>query len=120
MPNLPLPIIIVYKLTHAKPAAGSIFQAPLPICCIKMATSMVHKIRKEKILVCKPSSKKIPPTASLKAPIQAKNTGNILKMPLYSATSLGNQNATSKKPRLLSAGLQGRPNFAAPKLEVNR
>ena len=120
MPNLPLPIIIAYKLTHAKPAAGSMFQVPLPICCIKIATSMVQKMRKEKSLVCKPSIKNIPPTASLNAPIQAKKIGNILKILPYSATSLGNQKATSKRPRLLSGGLQGKPNLAAPKFEVKR
>ena len=120
MPNLPLPIIIVYRLTQAKPAAGNIFQAPWLACCKNIATNIVQKIRKEKILICKPSNKKIPPTASLKAPIHAKKIGNILKMPPYSATSLGNQKTTSKKPRLLSVGLQGRPNLAAPKFDVNR
>lgn len=85
-----------------------------------MATNIVDKIRNEAILVCNPNSKKRPPTASLKAPIQAKKAGAMAKMPPYAATSFGNQKATSNSPRLLSTGDHGNPNFAAPKSEVNK
>ncbi len=75
---------------------------------------MVHTFRKANRRVCNPAIKNNPPTASLKAPIQAKKAGNRAKMPPYSATSSGNQNATSNRPRLRSAGLHGMPNLGAP------
>ena len=81
---------------------------------------MVQIIRNEVILVWSPNSKNNPPTASAKAPIQAKNTGAMAKIPPYFATSVGNQNATSNSHKLFSAGDQGIPNFAAPKSKASK
>ena len=83
-----------------------------------MATNIVHIIRKDAILVLKPKAKNKPPTASAKAPDQAKKTGNKAKIPPYSATSFGNQAATSKKPKF-GVDDQGKPNLSDPKLNVN-
>lgn len=105
--------------TQRNPIAGSIPQTLPPHFWKKMATNMVHITKKEAILVLSPSIRNNPPTASLKAPIQAKNTGAKAKIPPYSATSFGNQAATSKKPRL-AVDDHGNPNLSEPKLEVNR
>lgn len=71
--------------------AGNMLHTPGPHFYIKIATNIVHAISPAAALVLKPKAKKSPPTASLKAPIQAKNIGNIAKTPPYSATSPGNQ-----------------------------
>ncbi len=81
---------------------------------------MVQKIKKEEIRVLKPKIQNSPPTASLNAAIQAKNTGNHENGGPKASTSPGNQKATSNKPRLFSSGDQGIPNFAAPKLVARR
>ena len=62
----------------------------------------------------------MPPTASLNAAIHAKNAGNHENGGPKAATSAGNQNATSYKPRLLSGGDHGIPNFDAPKSNANK
>ncbi len=79
---------------------------------------MVHMIKNEKIRVLNPNMTKRPPTASLKAPIQAKNTGNIANNPPYAATSPGNQADTSNKLKFWLSAVQGIPNLSDPKLEV--
>ena len=79
---------------------------------------MVHMIKKEAIRVLNPNMRSKPPTASLNAPIHAKNTEAKAKIPPYSATSFGNQATTSKNPKL-AVDDHGNPNLSDPKLEVN-
>lgn len=83
-----------------------------------MATNIVHSIKNDATLVLRPKAKNSPPTASEKAPIHAKNTGNNSKIPPYSATSFGNQATTSKMPKL-AVDDQGKPNLSDPKLSVS-
>lgn len=80
---------------------------------------MVHTNKKDAILVSNPSTRKSPPTASLNAPIQAKNTGAKAKIPPYSATSFGNHATTSKNPKFAVED-QGKPNLSDPKPSVNK
>lgn len=98
--------------------AGSIDHIPCPHFCINMATNIVQSIKNDAILVLKPRASSKPPTASEKAPIQAKKTGKRAKIPPYSATSLGNQATTSKKPKFAVLD-QGKPNLSDPKLKVS-
>ena len=85
-----------------------------------MATNIVNITRKEAIRVWNPNNSNNPPTASANPPIYAKKAGAIAKIPPKFATSFGNQNATSKSPKLASIGDLGIPNFADPKLKASK
>ena len=83
-----------------------------------MATNIVDPIINDQNLVPRPKARNNPPIASLAAPIQAKNQGEIVNGKPNSATSLGNHEATSnrdKSPPLL----QGSPNLSDPNVRVN-